>query len=104
MNTNSSKFLKSLPIKQHNPNSILKSIFSGEIIIFEKSIFINEIIKTIESHFKKIFSLNLQDFLNDKDNFNFDMKENLFFKLQKNIKECSIINDNFIFFFGGTWI
>ena len=49
------KVLKSLPTKLYNPNSILKSVFNGEIIIFEKSIFINEIIKTIKSHFNKIF-------------------------------------------------
>ena len=104
MNINSSKFLKSLPTKLHNPNSILKSVFNGEIIIFEKSIFINEIIKTIKYHFKKIFSLTLEDFLDNKDDLTFDMKEKLFLELQKNIKECSVINDNFVFFFGGTWI
>ena len=98
MNINSSKFLKSLPTKLHNPNSILKSVFNGKIIIFEKSIFINEIIKTIKCHFKKIFSLSLEDFLENSDDLTFDMKEKLFLELQKNIKECSVINDNFIFF------
>ena len=98
MNINSSKFLKSLPSKLYNPNSILKSVFNGEIIIFEKSIFINKIIKTTKSHFKKIFTLNLEDFLNNKDDFTFDKKEKLFLKLQKNIKECSVINENFISF------
>ena len=63
MNINSSKFLKSLPTKLYNPNSILKSVFNGEIIIFEKSIFINEIIKTIKSHFKKYLTSVLRIFL-----------------------------------------
>ena len=98
MNINSSKLLKSSPTKLYKPNSILKSVFNGKVIIFEKSIFINVIIKTIESHFYQIFRLSLEDFLDNKDNLTFDKKEKLFLKLQKNIKECSIINDNFIFF------
>lgn len=98
MNINSSKFLKNLPIKQYNPNFILKCIFDGEIIIFKNSFFINEIIKTVKSHFNKIFRLSLEDFLDNKDDLNFDIKEKLFLKLQKNIKECSIINKNFILF------
>ena len=78
MNINSSKFLKSLPLKLNNPNSILKSIFNGEIIIFEKSIFINEIIKTIKSHFNKLFNLNLEDFLDNKDDLTFEKRKSFF--------------------------
>ena len=98
MNINSSKLLKSSSTKLYKPNSILKSVFNGKVIIFEKSIFINEIIKTIKSHFNKLFNLNLEDFLDNKDDLTFDKKEKLFLKLQKNIKECSVINENFIFF------
>ena len=98
MSINSSKFLKNLPIKLYNPKYIMKSIFNGEVIIFEKSVFIQEIVKTAISHFNKIFRLSLEDFLDNKDDFTFNMKEKLFLKLQENIKECSVINDNFTFF------
>ncbi len=97
MNINSSKFLKSLPTKLYNPNSILKSVFNGEIIIFEKSIFTNEIIKTIKSHFKKYLASILRIFLIIKMTLLL-IKRKSFFKTSKNIKECSVINDNFIFF------
>ena len=98
MNINSAKLLKNLPIKQYNPNFILKSIFNGKVVIFENSFFIKEIIKTAKFHFNNIFNLSLEDFLNNKDDFTFDIKEKLFLRLQNNIKQCSTINNNFILF------
>ena len=103
MNINSSNLVKRLPVKLYNPNFILKSVFNGEIIIFEKSIFIKEIIKITKFHFNKIFSVSLDDFLDNKDELTFDMREKLFFKLQKIIKECSVVNENYLFF-DGNWI
>ena len=49
-----------------------------KVIIFEKSIFINEIIKTIKSHFNQIFNLNLEDFLDNKDDLTFEKRKSFF--------------------------
>ena len=88
--------MKKLPIKLYDPNFIQKLVLNGEVIVFEKSKFINRIIKTTRSHFNKIFGVTLQDFFDDNDNLAFNAKERFFFQLQNKIKECSEIKANLI--------
>ena len=87
--------MKKLPIKLYDPTFIQKLVFNGEVIVFEKSTFINRIIETTMNHFNKIFGVTLEDFFDDNDNLAFSTKERFFFQLQNKIKKCSEIKANF---------
>ena len=87
--------MKKLPIKLYDPTFIQKLVFNGEVIVFEKSTFINRIIETTRNHFNKIFGVTLEDFFDDNDNLAFSTKERFFFQLQNKIKKCSEIKANF---------
>lgn len=95
MNIDNTKFIKKLPTKLYDPTFIQSLVFSGEIIVFENSIFINKIIETTRYHFNKIFGVSLEGFFDNRDNLTFEAKERFFFQLQKKIKKCSAINNYF---------